>query len=137
MGDSLNPSFGAASPFLLICRLHVKPEHKEALVKAAKTADDGVNQSEPGMLHHTFDVDPSDPCAFVWSEVYKDDAALLAHLPNPPFQAFMQQYGGWADAPPSVEVYGTLGPDTHEACKDLPFPVKYYTSLLGYTRLTK
>ena len=35
------------------------------------------------MLHHTFDQDPDDPLRFVWSEVYKNDDALLAHLANP------------------------------------------------------
>ena len=35
------------------------------------------------MLHNTFDQDPDDPLRFVWSEVYKIDDALLAHLANP------------------------------------------------------
>merc|ERR1711935_552155 len=56
-------------------------------------ADKAVKESEPGMLHHTFDQDPTDPLAFTWSEVYKDDASLLFHLTNPPLVKFVEQHG--------------------------------------------
>ena len=39
--------------------------------------DKAVEADEPGMLHHTFDQDPDDSLCFVWSEVYKNDDALL------------------------------------------------------------
>jgi hypothetical protein len=37
------------------------------------------------MLHHTFDQDPDDHLNFTWSEVYKNDAALVRvfYFPNP------------------------------------------------------
>jgi quinol monooxygenase YgiN len=52
---------------------------------------------EPGMLHHTFDQDPEDELAFVWSEVYKDDASLLFHLTNPPLVKFVQEHKEYGD----------------------------------------
>ena len=46
--------YGASTPFILLARCHVKAEHKEAYLEAARVADDAVKASEPGMLHHTF-----------------------------------------------------------------------------------
>ena len=48
-------TFGASTPFILLARAHVKPEFKEQHMEAAAVADNGVMESEPGMLHHTWD----------------------------------------------------------------------------------
>lgn len=96
-------SYGADSPFILLARCHVKPEFAKEHLEAARVADAGVQASEPGMLHHTFDQDPDDPLMFVWSEVYANDAALLAHLANPPLQKFVEEHGAMGDGF-SVEV---------------------------------
>jgi len=45
------------------------------------------------MLNHTFDQDPDDPLHFVWSEVYKKDDALLAHLANPALSVYLEADG--------------------------------------------
>ena len=102
-------------------------------------ADNGVMESEPGMLHHTWDQDPDDPLGFVWSEVYANDAALLAHLENPPLLKFVEQHLEMGDGF-SVEVYGTLAAETKEKFnavgEAVGFPIKYYdTTRVGYTRL--
>ena len=89
--------FGEATPFILLARCHVKPENKDKWMEAAKVADAGVRESEPGMLHHTWDVDPEDPLMYVWSEVYANDAALLAHLSNPPLQKFVGEHTEWGE----------------------------------------
>ena len=60
------------------------------------------------MLHHTFDQDPDDPQAFVWSEVYANDAAFEAHVTNPPVQEYLQKHAELGDGF-SVEVHGTVG----------------------------
>ena len=49
-----------------------------------------VEASEPGMVHHTFDQDPENPHCYTWSEVYKNDAAFLAHLANPPVAEYLK-----------------------------------------------
>ena len=48
-------------PFILIARIRVKEGKVEEYLKIAKEADDAVNASEPDMLIHTFDQDPTDP----------------------------------------------------------------------------
>ena len=42
------------------------------------------------MLHHTFDQNPDNPLRFVWSEVYKNNDVLLAHLANPAVGLYLE-----------------------------------------------
>ena len=69
-------------PFVLIARLKVLPSAAEDVLRLSKAADEAVKASEPGMLLHTFDQDPSDPLGFVWTEVYANSGALVFHLEN-------------------------------------------------------
>ena len=101
-------SFGVNTPFILIARIQVKPDKiQEYLLLAAKT-DKAVEASEPGMCHHTFDQDPEDPIRFVWSEVYKNDEAFIAHLANPAVGEYLQEHPKLADNF-TVEVYRNVG----------------------------
>jgi len=127
-------SFGADTPFILIARCHVKPDELEHYLEAAQVADKAVNESEPGMLHHTFDSDPNDSLSFVWSEVYNDDASLLFHLTNPPLQKFVEQHGEFGDDF-SIEVYGTLADETKEKFSASGFQIKYFDTKFGYSRV--
>ena len=126
--------FGADTPFILIARCHVKEECLDEYMKAAQTADKAVMDTEDGMLHHTFDQDPDDPLMFTWSEVYKNDAALLFHLTNPPLVKFVEQHGEMGDKF-EVEVYGTLSVETKEAFSASGFPIKYFDTKFGYSRI--
>ena len=66
-------------PFVLIARIHVKLGNVDQYLEIAAKVDEEVESSEPGMLFHNFDADPSDPLSFTWTEVYKNDEALIAH----------------------------------------------------------
>ena len=68
--------FDQTTPFMLLARIHVKPGCVDAYLELARATDAAVQASEPGMIHHTFDQDPDDPQAFVWSEVYANDKAF-------------------------------------------------------------
>ena len=57
------------------------------------------------MLCHTFD---QDHLRFVWSEVYKNDDALLTHLANPVAGVYLQTHAELG-TDFSVEFYGTIG----------------------------
>ena len=127
--------FGTTTPFLLIARCHVKPDCIDKYIEAAKVADAAVKETESGMLHHTFDQDPNDKLAFVWSEVYKDDASLLFHLTNPPLVKFVQEHGKYGDYF-SIEVYGTLADETKAAFTASGFPIKYFDTMFGYSRFS-
>ncbi len=67
-----------------------------------------MKADEPGMVRHTFDQDPDDPLRFLWSEVYKNDDALLAHLANKALSVYLEAHAGLG-TDFSVEFYGTVG----------------------------
>ena len=127
-------AFGASTPFILIARVQVKPGKVKEYLAIADQADLGVSDSEPGMLHHTFDVSEDDDHAYTWSEVYQNDAALEAHLSNPVVGAYLQDHAAVCESF-SVEVYGTLSDKTAKAARALPFPVKIWKTALGYSRV--
>ncbi len=122
------------NPFLLIARIGVKENMAEEYLAIAEEVDNAVQESEPGMLFHNFDKDPDDPLGFVWSEVYTDSDALIAHINNPPVQAYVEKHDELADTF-EIEVYGNLSEDAIEAVKALEVPFKHFKSTaVGYVR---
>ena len=127
-------SFGAGTPFILLARIQVKPDKVQEYLLLADKTDKAVEDSEPGMSHHTFDQDPEDPLCFVWSEVYKNDEAFLAHLANPPVGEYLQGHSELGDNF-SVEVYGTVGDKVIEAMNESGLTFKVFKTQLGYSRV--
>ena len=126
-----------SNPFILICRLRVKEGKVDEYLKLAKEADDAVNASEPDMLIHTFDQDPTDPLEFTWSEVYRTSEAMIHHLNNPPVQAYAEKHQEIADKL-EIEVYGNITDETIEAIEGLNVPFKHFkTTQVGYIRKEK
>ena len=122
------------NPFLLIARIGVKENMIEEYLAIAEEVDNAVRESEPGMLFHNFDKDPDDPLGFVWSEVYTDSEALIAHINNPPVQAYVEKHDELADTF-EIEVYGNLSEDAISAVKALEVPFKHFKSTdVGYVR---
>jgi len=80
------------SPFVLIARVRVRPGKGDDYLNIAAEADSAVQQTEPGMLMHNFDADPDDPLQFTWTEIYRDDESLIAHINNPPVQEYGKKH---------------------------------------------
>ena len=127
-------TFDQSTPFMLLARIHVKPGCVDQYLELASKTDRAVQSSEPGMLHHTFDQDPEDPQAFVWSEVYANDEAFAAHVSNPPVQEYLQEHAHLGDGF-SIEVYGTVGDACRKLMESFGLPLKIYPSKLGYSRV--
>lgn len=119
---------------MLLARIHVKPGCIDRYLELARMTDMAVQSSEPGMLHHTFDQDPDDPQAFVWSEVYANDESFAAHVSNPPVQEYLQQHAELGDGF-SIEVYGTVGDVCRKLMESFGLPLKIHPSKLGYSRV--
>ena len=126
-------TFDRSTPFMLLARIHVKADCLDQYLELARITDVAVESSEPGMLHHTFDQDPEDPQAFVWSEVYANDEAFAAHVSNPPVQEYLQKHAELGDGF-SIEVYGTVGDDCKKLMESFGLPLQIYVSKLGYSR---
>ena len=119
------------TPFVLLASLRVKPDRLEEYLELAKKTDTAVKESEPGMLLHTFDADPSDPCAFTWTEVYQNDAALLAHLNNPKLDDYLKAHEEMGDGL-EVEIYGALTEDTIQFLNDSGIPWTHHSTRFGF-----
>ena len=124
-GDTSN------TPFVLLASLRVKPDRLEEYLELAKKTDTAVKESEPGMLLHTFDADPSDPCAFTWTEVYENDAALIAHLNNPKLDEYLKGHEEMGDSL-EVEIYGALAEDTIKLLNDSGIQWKHHCTRFGF-----
>ena len=123
-----------SNPFILIARIRVKEGKIEEYLKIAKEADDAVNASEPDMLIHTFDQDPTDPLEFTWSEVYRTSEAMVHHINNPPVVSYVEKHQEIADKF-EIEVYGNISDETIKAIEDLNVPFKHFkTTKVGYIR---
>ena len=126
-----------SNPFILIARIRVKEGKVEEYLKIAKEADDAVNESEPDMLIHTFDQDPTDPLEFTWSEVYRTSEAMVHHINNPPVVSYVEKHQEIADKF-EIEVYGNITDETIEAIEALNVPFKHFkTTDVGYIRTEK
>ena len=126
-----------SNPFILIARIRVKEGKVDDYLKIAKEADDAVNASEPDMLIHTFDQDPTDPLEFTWSEVYRTSEAMVHHINNPPVVAYVEKHQKIADKF-EIEVYGNITDETIKAIKALNVPFKHFkTTEVGYIRTEK
>merc|ERR1712118_546559 len=92
--------------------------------------------SEPGMLHHTWDLDPTDPTghSFVWSEVYADSASFKTHVENPAVATYLGKHAELGESF-TVEFYGTIDEETTKVADALGLPIKYYKTQLGYSRV--
>ena len=125
-------------PFILIARVRVLPGKVEDYLKIAAVVDAEVEKTEPGMLFHNFDADPTDSLQFTWTELYRDDNSLIKHLNNPPVQDYVQKHLELAESI-EVEIYGTLDDKTIEyltlAWGEARIPFKYFKSTrVGYVR---
>ena len=126
-----------SNPFILIARIRVKEGKIEEYLKIAKEADDAVNASEPDMLIHTFDQDPTDPLEFTWSEVYRTSEAMVHHINNPPVVSYVEKHQEIADKF-EIEVYGNITDETIKPIEALNVPFKHFkTTDVGYIRKEK
>jgi autoinducer 2-degrading protein len=120
-------------PFVLIARLHALPNASGEVLRLSEAADEAVKASEPGMLLHTFDQDPSDPLGFVWTEVYANSAALIFHLENPPLQKYLTEVSPLLDNF-TVELYGEVSAEAVNMLRLTGTPTSHFQSKFGYVR---
>ena len=120
-------------PFVLIARLHALPHATDDVLQLSEAADAAVRDSEPGMLLHTFDQDPSDQLGFVWTEVYANSDALVFHLENPPLQRYLADVSPLLDSF-TVELYGEVSAEAVTMLKATGTPTSHFQSKFGYIR---
>ena len=90
MGILLLGNAVAGEKICLLVEIHIKPSALDDFMKITKHDAVQSEKTEPGCLR--FDVlrDNDDPLKFYLYEVYKDNAAMLAHRQTPHFAEWAQ-----------------------------------------------
>ena len=121
-------------PFVLLARIIVKEGMVDAYLEIAEEVDRAVENTEEGMLLHTFDRDPDDPHKFVWTEVYRKSDDFLFHADNPPVLEYVEKHAELATHF-SIEIYGNVSNEVIEAINSREIPLKHFASTsVGYIR---
>jgi len=77
---------------LVLVQIHVKPECVEAF-KAQTLLNVKGSLAEPGIVRFDFNQQADDPTRFVLYEVYRDQAAVLAHKETAHYKAWRDAVG--------------------------------------------
>lgn len=122
------------NPFVLLARITVKEGMVDAYLEIAEEVDRAVENTEEGMLLHTFDRDPDDPHKFVWTEVYRKSDDFLFHADNPPVLEYVEKHAELATHF-SIEIYGDVSNEVIEKINSREIPLKHFASTsVGYIR---
>ena len=70
--------------------INVKPEQLDAFTEASFADGQGSVRDEPGCFRFDILRDPGIPNRFYLYEIYRDDAAMDAHLQTPHFKTWMK-----------------------------------------------
>ena len=122
------------NPFILIARIKVKEGMVDEYLKIASEVDNAVEHTEPGMLFHNFDADPTDPLSFTWTEIYKDSGSFISHVNNPPVQEYVGKHAELGDEF-SIEIYENVSEEVIDNINELGLPLQHFkTTRVGYVR---
>lgn len=75
---------------VLIARYHVKPGNSQAVREALGKMAARVKADEPACLVYNANVDPQNENLYCLYEIYKDEAALVAHRETPHFKEIIE-----------------------------------------------
>ena len=126
--------FGSDTPFVLLAKLKSKEDKVSRYFEITDKTYKAVEDNEPEMLRYTFDQDLDDPFRFVWSEVYKNDDALLVHLANVALDVYLEAHAEQG-TDLSVEFCGTVRDKVIEAMNVTRVLYKFYKTKLGNSRI--
>lgn len=96
--------------YTVIARLQAAPGKADALAALLVEQAAVVRREEPGCLAYIPHRDAGDPDAFVFYEVYRDQAAFDAHRASPHLASFRErrEREGLVTGPADVRVYRAL-----------------------------
>merc|ERR1712010_123822 len=126
---------GATTPLVLLAKHSVDPLKLQGYLEWAEKVDKAVEATEPGMLHHALDRDPDAEDSFTWTEVYRNDDALVAHLTNEPVLNALSTAPEYLVGGFEIEIYGDVGDKAKAAVDSLGLAVKHHANTgVGYSR---
>jgi quinol monooxygenase YgiN len=94
---------------ILIVNIHIKAEHIEAFREA--TLENGRNsRQEPGIARFDVLQQTDDPSRFILIEVYRDQAATVAHKETPHYHVWLAKVDGMFAEPRTRALYTNVSP---------------------------
>lgn len=75
---------------VLIARYYVKPGNSQAVREALGKMAARVKADEPACLVYNANIDPQNENLYCLYEIYKDEAALVAHRETPHFKEIIE-----------------------------------------------
>lgn len=75
---------------VLIARYYVKPGNSAAVREALQKMAARVKSDEPACLVYNANIDPQNENLYCLYEIYKDEAALVAHRETPHFKEIIE-----------------------------------------------
>ncbi|MEY2797950.1 MAG: hypothetical protein RIS22_216 [Actinomycetota bacterium] len=75
---------------VLIARYYVKPGNSAAVREALQKMAARVKADEPACLVYNANIDPQNENLYCLYEIYKDEAALVAHRETPHFKEIIE-----------------------------------------------
>eukprot|EP00966_Prymnesium_polylepis_P041209 956007-Prymnesium_polylepis.1 len=136
-----SPHFGLTLPIITAAKVLVKPGigNVTEYLHAAALAMGVIEDTEPGMLHHTFDMDPSDvdytSGSTFWWVSFLENNAFLEHFSNPAIGPYISAHGEYGIGPFDLMVIGVPTTEVRAAITAAGIPVTYYDSFIGYSRI--
>ncbi len=104
----------------LFVTIYMKPEHRQRLIDELWKDAYGSERDEPGCLMFNIAQDDGDPNVLHLFEVYRDDAAVDAHVATPHFQRFAEVTRDWHVKPFEVVSTTVLYPPPESWTKRSP-----------------
>ena len=103
-------------------------------LKIASEVDNAVKHTEPRVLFHNFDADPTDPLSFTWTKIYKDSGSLISHVSYPRVQEYVRKHTELGDDF-SVEICRNVSEEVINSINALSLPLKHFkTTRVGYVK---
>ncbi len=107
----------------LFVTIYMKPEHRERLLEELRNDAYGSEKHEPGCMMFHITQSDSDSSVLHLFEVYRDDAAVDAHVETPHFRRFDEATRDWQMKPYQVVSTTVLYPH-HESWSKRPAPMR-------------
>jgi quinol monooxygenase YgiN len=95
---------------ILIVNIHIKADRVEAF-KAATNENGRNSRQEPGIARFDFLQQSDDPTRFVLVEVYRDQAATVAHKETAHYHAWLAAVDDMFAEPRTRALYTNVSPD--------------------------
>ncbi len=98
----MSPACEEVTLYIIIANIEIKPEHREAYMEAMLDDAKGSVENEPGCLRFDVLQNREDPNKIHLYEVYRDEAAVDAHVQQPHFIKWRDTVGDWHAKPPDI-----------------------------------